>query len=593
MKNKYKEFIKNIQQDIAIFNKQGNISSMLHRTNIFKQKYKQQLYELTSFLPTNASVSQRMYHLLKGLTNIQRCIECNNEVQYKTYLEGYREYCSAACSNKSNKKKIKKEQTMIDRYGKKHALQVKEFKQKSEQTMIDRYDSNMYFSTDYFKKQRNKTMLLKYGSLNYNNREKAKSTCNEHYGVDFYSQSQECKDKVKTTNIEKYGMFYTQTQECKNKIKQTNNEKYGYEHTFQVPTVIEKARLTNIQKYEVDEAKRKHWSTEFKLNWNNADWIIAQFSNYSLVEICKVHNVSESWLRKNIHRLGLAEQLLGPANQVSSSELEIVKFLQNLGIKKIIQSDRSVLNGKELDILLPDYNLAIEFNGVYWHSEQLGKDRLYHKSKTDICKQQGIQLLHIYDVEWNSLLTQNIWKSMIKSRLKQNTKIYARKCQVRSISTITAREFFNNNHLNGFAGGSIKYGLFYNNELVQAVIIGKSRFNSKYNYELIRMASKQGITVVGGVGKLLKKAPSSLISYANIRYSNGNGYKSVGMTYQYTSPPNYHYIVDSKLKSRNKYQKHKLCKVLLIYDEELSEYENMLVNGYDRIWDCGNLVYTR
>jgi G:T-mismatch repair DNA endonuclease (very short patch repair protein) len=68
-------------------------------------------------------------------------------------------------------------------------------------------------------------------------------------------------------------------------------------------------------------------------------------------------------------------------------EREVYEFILSLYNKEIIRNDRTVLNGKELDIYLPDYNLAIEFNGLYWHSEDyVGKN--YHLNKTIECEKK-------------------------------------------------------------------------------------------------------------------------------------------------------------------------------------------------------------
>jgi len=62
-------------------------------------------------------------------------------------------------------------------------------------------------------------------------------------------------------------------------------------------------------------------------------------------------------------------------------------------------NNRSVLNCLELDIYLPEYNVAIEFNGLYWHSE-LYKEKDYHLNKTLECKKKGVDLLHIFEDDW-------------------------------------------------------------------------------------------------------------------------------------------------------------------------------------------------
>ena len=87
--------------------------------------------------------------------------------------------------------------------------------------------------------------------------------------------------------------------------------------------------------------------------------------------------------------------------------------------------------------------------------------------------------------------------------------------------------------------------------------------------------------------------PKSIISYADRRWSKGNLYSKIGFKQVSTSKPNYWYIVDGQLESRVKYQKHKLKNILEHFDESKSEVQNTKDNGYNRIFDCGNLVYVK
>src|SRR5690606_24877531 len=86
-------------------------------------------------------------------------------------------------------------------------------------------------------------------------------------------------------------------------------------------------------------------------------------------------------------------------NMDSDSERLLYEFVRENYKGIIVKNDRSILNGKELDIYLPDINLAIEFNGIYWHSE-LYKESDYHYSKSKLCKESGIKLIHIWEDDW-------------------------------------------------------------------------------------------------------------------------------------------------------------------------------------------------
>ena len=239
-----------------------------------------------------------------------------------------------------------------------------------------------------------------------------------------------------------------------------------------------------------------------------------------------------------------------------------------------------------------EHKLAVEVNGVYWHSDKF-RERDHLLDKTLKCEQLGITLLHFWDYEINK--KGDIVKSMISSRLGLNQKIYARKCVIKEVSSKESKQFQIDNHIQGSAVSSINYGLYYEDELVALMTFAKSRFNKKYDWELVRYCNKLDLTVVGGASKLfnwfLKNNDGSIISYANRRYSNGNLYHLLKFKLIDSTRPNYMYFRNNVLLSRVKCQKHKLSKLLDNFDEKMSEKENMKNNGFDRIYDCGNYVF--
>ncbi len=275
----------------------------------------------------------------------------------------------------------------------------------------------------------------------------------------------------------------------------------------------------------------------------------------------------------------------------SSFEKEVENFLN----VKYIKNNRTILNGKELDFYLPEHKLAIECNGDYYHSEEKGKDRNYHLNKTQECLEKGIQLIHIFESSWNE--KKDIWKSIINNKLGKSNKIMARKCILKEVSNEEEKVFLEENHLQGFIGSRICYGLYYNNELVCLMSFGKSRFNKKYDFELLRLCTKKNINVIGGASKLLnnfnKNNKGSLISYSDRLYSDGSIYKKLGFTFSHYSKPGYFYFKNGIKYSRQQFMKHKLKDKLEKFDPTLTEYENMGLNGYYKVFDCGQGVWVK
>ena len=270
----------------------------------------------------------------------------------------------------------------------------------------------------------------------------------------------------------------------------------------------------------------------------------------------------------------------------SSFENEIKELLPNA-----LCNDYSVLGDKELDFYLPKHNLAIECNGDYWHSDKF-RYKNYHLEKLEKCKLKGIHLIQITESSWNN--KKNIWKSIISGKLGLNTKIFARKCEIRKITSEVENNFLNDNHLLGGCNSSICYGLFYNDELVELMSFRKC--SGKYDWENTRLCSKCGITVVGGASKLLNyfrlNHSGTIVTYADRTYSNGNVYEKIGMNLSHISKPSFVYVKSGIQYNRQQFMKHKLKDKLEFYDEILTESENMNKNGYYRLWDCGKLVYT-
>jgi hypothetical protein len=230
-------------------------------------------------------------------------------------------------------------------------------------------------------------------------------------------------------------------------------------------------------------------------------------------------------------------------------------------------------------------------------NESLSKNS--HLNKTVQCEEKGIQLFHIFENEWIDPQKQLIWKSMLNSAIGKSTRIFARKCIIRDIEFNESNKFLSENHMQGNSVASVRFGLFYNEELVSVMTFGKSRYNKSIQWELMRFASKLNYNVVGGASKLLKYfelnyKPISLLSYANRRWSQGNVYVKLGFEFIENTSPNYFYFHKNIgiLESRQKYQKHKLIN-FENYSDEKTETQIMYEAGYRKIYDSGNKLYRK
>jgi hypothetical protein len=274
----------------------------------------------------------------------------------------------------------------------------------------------------------------------------------------------------------------------------------------------------------------------------------------------------------------------------SKAEKEIADYIISLGIN-IETRDREIVKPLELDIYIPSHNLAIEYNGLYWHSEfNGGKNNSYHKTKFERCFNKNVKLLTIFEDEWSN--KQDLIKSMIRSNLVLLTdKIYARKCSINKITSKEAKIFLEENHIHGYARSELKYGLFYDNRLVYVMTFIKSNISrgNKDMWEIQRMAGIKNTKVTGAASKLffhfIKEInPISVLSYADLRWFTGDSYKNMGFKFINNTTAGYWYF---KLTGTNRYHRYSLRKNK-DDDRNLTEWENRQLQGYDRIWDCGH-----
>jgi hypothetical protein len=290
-----------------------------------------------------------------------------------------------------------------------------------------------------------------------------------------------------------------------------------------------------------------------------------------------------------------------PTN-TSKAELEIFEYLKQY-FCDIVSGDRSIIAPLELDIVIPSKKVAIEYCGLYWHSDLVRKDENYHLNKLKKCNEVGYRLITIFEDEWNSK------KEVVKSTLdnilniKYNKKLFGRKCSIKELSSSEAREFFDNNHLQGYSESSIKLGAFYNEKLVASMTFGKANISRNIKsevglFELNRFCTENGLNIIGIASKLLKYfiqnfKPMKIYTYLDRRWFEGNLYKVLGFTQTKINPPSYWYVKNNGYKKyhRFNFRKSVLHNKLENFDDILSEKDNMENNGYKRIWDCGTIKY--
>lgn len=548
-----------------------------------------------------------------SIREVRNCLICNGEFEVKK--ANNKKLCSDECRAKwgsleENKKiRIKKaKEALLEKYGTDNPFELDHVKDKTIKTNIEKYGHYHPMKNENFKnnildkmkktlsenkdeviKKREETKEIKYGDKNFNNKEKTKNTIKERYG-DFHLKKEEYIKKQKETLLKKYGVdspFKLEKSKINN--KKAIIEKYGVEFYAQSEVFKNKAnenRLATISKRMdglgftlLSENIKKGEHAKLKCNTCNNIFESTQFFRNYEIKCPKCFP-----LRSNNNLNLFFEEILDRHNII---------YMKN---------NRSLIRPLELDYYLPDYNLAFELNGNYYHSEYRGgKLKNYHLNKSKLCNEKGIKLIQIFEDE--IVYKKEIVESKILSsigRIEKN--IYARKTVVKDISNLNIDDFLKSNHIQGTVNSKIKIGLYENDLLVFVVSFGKPRMDkSESTYEIYRSCSLLNTTVVGGFGKCLKffiekYKPKKIISYADIRWSGLNPEKTVysknDFKFVNNTPPNYWYVWNRKYLNRlHRFVFRKSKLVSEGFDKNKTEKEIMKERGFDLIWDCGSMKF--
>lgn len=383
------------------------------------------------------------------------------------------------------------------------------------------------------------------------------------------SKSPEKVDKLKHSLTEE------KKEQAKIKRKNTMKKKYGVEYNTQRSDIIPRPRFPpNIQNKLDDK-----------------EWLIEEYKTKSLTQIANEVGVYYGTISEYLLKYG---ETIRPSTNNSFEQHQIKLFLDEIGV--IYQENNTdILKPKHLDFYIPKYNLAIEWNGDYYHTEQY-RQADYHYDKWQGCNNKGIKLLQFYNRDMYTKF--EVMKSIIRYHTIGVEKIPARKCTVKEISNKESIDFQEENHIQGGISAEYNHGLFYRDELVAVMTWGKPRFTNKHDLELYRFCNKINTTVIGGASKLLKYFENnvkvnSVVSYCSLDRSQGNLYKTLGFTLEETEK-SYFWIKSGKRLSRQATTKPKIKAMFPDeYIDSETQDENMRRLGWSKVYPAGNYVFTK
>lgn len=501
-----------------------------------------------------------LYSLTAG-----RCISCSRKCGAILKRDRSLKKYGVTNPGQSQQAKERREETNQQRYGGKSCLASKKVRNKGLETIQKEYGVKNASHIPEARKKAQNTMEERYGAKHTLKssllRQRVEETNILRYGTPIAIQSKKVQQKRANTNFNRYGGVSPQcSEEVRRKTKQTNMKKYGVEYPIQTRHIKDKSLQTHLQRYGVE--------------------YIAQLPEY--------RNRLKEWCIHNSDKL-----------YTTRGEREILEWVQNFYPDACKYKDGT----HEIDIFIPNINLGIEYNGLYYHQEsELIRRRAvdgkkYHLNKTTYFKKKGIRLIHIFEHEWRD--RQEQVKSFLLSAIGRNQiKVGARKCKIewsdKKKDKEKAHQFLEKYHIQGYVNNTIYVALvYYKEELVSVATFGKHHRNNKRSnkdWVLTRFCTKINYTIQGALSKISKVAShrlqSDVISWADCRLSQGNGYRKSNWIEEALLPPDYFYHRHGKVYSKQSRQKK-----IVGTPADITEREHAEMQGFERIYDCGKIRF--
>ncbi len=478
--------------------------------------------------------SEKIYLYINQTTQ-PKC-QCGNDVKFVSIVKGYNTFCKSNCQ-----------------YAKLSQVAARKLAMPNGVGLAD----------PKTKEKAMNTLMLKHGVINPSQIEENRINLSENNGM----KRPEVVEQLRKSAME-YGVdWHSKRQDVRDKMKSTTMEIYGVENIAQKNISKETLKILN------DKPKMEEL-----------------FNNKSIAEISTELQVCDTTILKYLRINGIREKFQ------NTPEKQLIEILSSFGFNPISRS-RKIIPPFEIDIFIPEKNLAIEFCGLYWHGEKgiNGYDKSYHLNKMTLCNEKNIRLITIFEDEW--LNNREICISRLKHILGIATKgVGARKLKITKITIEQSKPFIISNHIQGYANATINYGAFLGEEMVAVMTFNKQRKSLGYkgeNFEMIRFCTLGNFPGVGG--KMFKtflkdQSPLEVISFCDLRWGTGNLYRQLGFVFEKNTKPGYWYFGGKDKYRRVHRWMFRKSEIVSKYngDPEKSEWENMQTMGYDRIWDCGH-----
>ena len=489
-----------------------------------------ELTHLTPFLPEYAHIYQRLWHVANHSFIQKQCDHCENPAKWDKKRKRYgtcgSKTCRKAKARETSRKKYgtdhpsqakgvqeKKAKTNKVRYGSDNPMKSREVQERAKETIRERYGVDNPMQNDSVKAKNDASHIQNHGHKRASSldsiKKKIEDTNKANHAGEWNLQAESFKQKSKESQEEKYGDLYQRTYEYKEKSLQTHKERYGDHHSRT------NGFLQKIHEHTLDSLMER-CPDHITPKLHKGDQIVFH---------CDKCDEKFTLMRTTFQsRVNMGVEVCGKCNPVDSLssdfEREVLEHIKTMYSGAVWENDRTLLNGQEIDIYVPEFNLAIECNGLYWHSE-IYKSKKYHNEKRRILANKNIRLIHLWEDDWRD--RKHIIKSLLEGIFSRHPDVYyARKLLITDwIPVNQQRSFLESNHLQGCSSATFCVGLYADDSLTQMMSF-KNRGNGVW--EIQRLCTKIGCSVVGGAERLFfmgermvkAKGGHAIISYLSL-----------------------------------------------------------------------------
>ena len=336
---------------------------------------------------------------------------------------------------------------------------------------------------------------------------KISSSCSKSLKKAYEERGDEIKNKRISTLSEKYNVEIDSPtpfaiKEIQKQAQDIVFEKYGVKNSFQLDWVKQKSISTQRQK-SIDLQKER-----------GIDFEYLEDGRYLVKDCCPIHGdliytqiEFNNRFRPSRFKISNPCYICNPfGNHVSGMQQNIFEFIKSIYDGEIIENNKTILDGLEIDIYLPELKLGFEFNGDYWHMNPLkhryddlnpsNKMCAYDKWKEDrhkilLAEEKGIKLIHVWEYYFLNYKEQQLdfISNIIKNNLEYINPIVKLK---RELDKIDSNYVLKDEMIFEYEHVQIIYldGFYFNKESIDKkyleLLMSKTKRNIfVYDYEII------------------------------------------------------------------------------------------------------------